>query len=75
MNDHHVHQQLGALQAEVSNLKEQVGSIDDKVDTLLERSAAARGGRGMLWKVGTLSSAVTTLLLAVAQWWSGLRGN
>lgn len=69
-----MHQQIGALQAEVANLKSQVGSMDGKLDTLLERSAHEQGSRGMLWKVGTISGAAGSLLMAVAQWWQS-RGH
>lgn len=69
MADPNVYQQLGALQAEVSNLKTQVNGMDGKLDTLLDRSAKASGARSMLWKVGTISSACTTLVIAVASWW------
>lgn len=69
MTDPNVYQQLGALQADVTNLKRQNSAMDKKLDTLLVRSAKASGARSMLWKVGTISSACTTLVIAVATWW------
>lgn len=64
-----MYQQLGALQSEVANLKTQVNDMDGKLDTLLLRSAKSSGARSMLWKVGTISSACTTLVITVAHWW------
>lgn len=75
MADPNVYQQLGALQATVTRLEGQVADIDGKVDTLLIRSAKANGARSMLWKVGTISSATTTLVIAVVSWWVDTFGN
>lgn len=75
MADPNVYQQLGALQATVTTLQGQVGDLDAKVDTLLDRSAKAAGARSMLWKVGTISSATTTLVIAVAAWWVDTFGS
>lgn len=69
-----MYQQIGALQAEVGNLKRKVEGFDLKLDTLLEDRAKQRGGRGMLWKVGTISGSVGALAMSFAQWWS-TRGN
>lgn len=78
MGDPQVYQQLGHLQAKVEGLERgqadaqvERSAMNAKLDTLLERSAKDRGARGMLWKVGTISGAVGSLLMAVAQWWAG----
>lgn len=69
MSEPNVYQQLGALQAQVKTLEERTESMDGKLDTLLQQRAKEQGARGMLWKVGTISSAVTTLVIAIATWW------
>lgn len=75
MSDPQVYQQLGALQARMKAVEKRSESMDGKLDTLLERSARERGGRGMLWKVGAISGAVGSLLMAIAQWWADIRGS
>lgn len=75
MTDPNVYQQLGALQATVKTLERQGAAMDKKLDTLLFRSAKAAGARSMLWKVGTISSATTTLVIAIAAWWVDTFGS
>jgi hypothetical protein len=75
MADRNVYQQLGMLQAKVEALELQSATMDGKLDTLLERSAKSAGARSMLWKVGTISSACTTLVIAVASWWVDTFGS
>jgi hypothetical protein len=78
MSDPHLYQQIGHLQAKVEGLERgqvdataERAAMNGKLDTLLERSAKERGGRGMLWKVGTIGGAIGSLLMALAQWWQG----
>lgn len=71
MNDPRAYQQLGALQAKVEVLEQRTEAMDGKLDTLLARSAKARGGNSMLWKIGTISSAAGALALSVLQWLQG----
>lgn len=64
-----MYQQLGALQAQVKALEDRTEGMDGKLDTLIARDHKASGARSMLWKVGTISSASTTLVIAIATWW------
>lgn len=68
MEDPSVYRELGSLSAKVEALETRTASIDEKLDTLLERSAKARGAASMLWKVGSASSAGGGLLVAIGAW-------
>lgn len=69
MQDPSVYRSLGEHSARLKAVEDRTESMDAKLDILLERSAQAKGARGMLWKVGTASSTGGGLLVAVATWW------
>lgn len=86
MDDPNVYQEIGQLQAKVEMLESGLNSMraevktdaqamNAKLDTLLLRSAEAKGARGMLWKVGGASSALTGALFAFLEWYTGTFGR
>lgn len=75
MEDPNVYQEIGQLQAKVEALEKGQSSMNAKLDTLLERSAAARGASGLLWKVGGAAGTGGGLLVAIASWYSSTFGS
>lgn len=72
-SERQLYQQMGALQAEVKQLKGQYREIDSKLDTLLERSARDRGSRASLWRVGVISAGFASLGATLLQWWTSYK--
>jgi sporulation-control protein spo0M len=69
MNDPNVYRTLGEHSARLKALEEGSKAANEKLDVLLERSAQAKGARGMLWKVGGAAGTGGGVLVAIASWW------
>lgn len=65
---------IGQMSARIDNLEKSVENMDKKLDTLLERSAEQKGGKGALAAWGGGGVSVGALVVAAAQW-LGLGGQ
>lgn len=65
--------ELGAFQARLEATEERLERIEKKVDTLIEFMATAKGGAGMLYKVGTISAACGAIVGQLIHWFWSLK--
>lgn len=63
--DAQLHRDIGALEAEVQHLKEQVGEMKQKIDVMHDAIVSAKGGWKMLLAVGSAGAAVGTLMTKI----------
>jgi hypothetical protein len=71
-SDHEIYRDLGAHDAEITNLKEQVSAIRQDVSEIKVMLSEAKGGWKVLMAVGgiaaALSSAATSLIFKLMHW-------
>lgn len=72
MNDTQLHQDFGRLQGEFNAMKEEVTIMRKKMDDVHKILLQAQGGWKMMVIVGTISSAITGVML---KGWALLHGN
>lgn len=65
--------EMGEMQARLTGTEERLERIEKKVDTLIEFMAVAKGGAGMLYKVGTISAASGAIVAQLVHWFWSLK--